>query len=740
MTESDSKSEISLDGDTIISKIEKLTTSHSPRLPSIKDFSIIKIISRGAFGQVFLGYKNTDESKLFAIKVMRKSEMINKNMISQVITERNVLALSTSEYCVRLFYSLQTHIYVFLVMEYMIGGDLKSLIAAYGYFCESAAQFYCAEITMALEYLHKHGIIHRDIKPDNMLLSANGHVKLTDFGLSKIEISRDLELSDFITTSPCLTTRTPGQLLSLTSHLTFGSGEPKSSKPHNLMNIMNRQRFNDDLDSSIQKNNDSHVSGISPFFSSEDINMSITAPQPNESKGSASSYYTCNSSIGNRTSMKCDCSHLSANVSFKNMIKERKCENCKSKDGNGTNNDSLKYPLMKMRFPRHLKENEDSGISSIRSNIQCELSAIEKCENSSHNPIKEDSNSSSNLSKSSNNSNLSNDTNNSKSTESPLNKSIHKSFFKRPCFDSGAKRSRNMLSVPDDGCSHSTGLTQEIDIMDIGSSTPKRKKSKSPLKGVLKIRPLSDDEPPPVSEHPNSAHVIFSTPVSSLKTQKPRNSVLRLKSTRFQLPASAEKSQNKNHSSIINEPVMSPINSAQIVDDTPKIKHTPFRTPKSVRRNQAASNERILGTPDYLSPELLLSQKHGVAVDWWSLGVCLFEFMTGIPPFNDETPQQVFENILNRNIQWDQADEPLTAEAIDAVEQFLTMDPNKRPSSKEVQQMMFFKSIDWNNLPNIEPPFVPQPENPTDTGYFEPRNIMQHLKLSNIDIGEFVRD
>lgn len=114
-------------------------------MPSIKDFCIIKIISRGAFGQVFLGYKNTDESKLFAIKVgqskpfkwpiglkrkflngyfffsmkvMRKSEMINKNMISQVITERNVLALSTSEYCVHLYYSLQTPFYVFLVRNF----------------------------------------------------------------------------------------------------------------------------------------------------------------------------------------------------------------------------------------------------------------------------------------------------------------------------------------------------------------------------------------------------------------------------------------------------------------------------------------------------------------------------------------------------------------------------------------------------------------------------------------------
>lgn len=120
---------------------------------------------------------------------------------------------------------------------------------------------------------------------------------------------------------------------------------------------------------------------------------------------------------------------------------------------------------------------------------------------------------------------------------------------------------------------------------------------------------------------------------------------------------------------------MSPINSAQMIDGTPKMKQTTFRTPRSVRRTQAASSERIWGTPDYLSPELLLkyvsksfkspisvlsrnilfiyflfcSQKHGTAVDWWSLGVCLFEFMTGIPPFNDETPQQVFENILSRS-------------------------------------------------------------------------------------------
>lgn len=213
--------------------------------PHIRDFGIIKPISRGAFGKVFLGYKGTDADTLFAIKVMRKAEMINKNMISQVITERNALALSRSPYCVTLFYSLQTASYIYLVMEYMVGGDLKSLLAVTGYFDEAAARFYCAEVTLALQYLHGHGIVHRDIKPDNMLVSHTGHVKLTDFGLSKIELSRDLEMSDLINCSPNLNARTPGQLLSLTSHLSFGSCEKKvynnSQITSNLMHAMNRQ-------------------------------------------------------------------------------------------------------------------------------------------------------------------------------------------------------------------------------------------------------------------------------------------------------------------------------------------------------------------------------------------------------------------------------------------------------------------------------------------------------------------
>lgn len=74
----------------------------------------------------------------------------------------------------------------------MVGGDMKSLLGVYGFLEESMAVFYVAEVVLALDYLHKHNIVHRDLKPDNMLISRTGHVKLTDFGLSKIEIHRGI--------------------------------------------------------------------------------------------------------------------------------------------------------------------------------------------------------------------------------------------------------------------------------------------------------------------------------------------------------------------------------------------------------------------------------------------------------------------------------------------------------------------------------------------------------------------
>ncbi|MEJ1284352.1 microtubule associated serine/threonine kinase-like [Cricetulus griseus] len=194
-----------------------------PRPPSIEEFTIVKPISRGAFGKVYLGQKG---GKLYAVKVVKKADMINKNMTHQVQAERDALALSKSPFVVHLYYSLQSASNVYLVMEYLIGGDVKSLLHIYGYFDEEMAIKYISEVALALDYLHRHGIIHRDLKPDNMLISNEGHIKLTDFGLSKVTLNRDINMMDILTTPSMAKpkqdySRTPGQVLSLISSLGF---------------------------------------------------------------------------------------------------------------------------------------------------------------------------------------------------------------------------------------------------------------------------------------------------------------------------------------------------------------------------------------------------------------------------------------------------------------------------------------------------------------------------------------
>ncbi|CAD7084196.1 unnamed protein product [Hermetia illucens] len=756
--------ENSLEGDGIFKKINYLITKpeNNPRLPTIKDFAIVKPISRGAFGKVFLGYKNNDPNKFYAIKVMRKSEMINKNMVSQVITERNALALSRSPFCVTLYYSLQSSSYVYLVMEYMVGGDLKSLLAMYGFFDESAARFYSAEICLALQYLHSHGIVHRDIKPDNMLVSSTGHVKLTDFGLSKIELRRDLELSDLINCSPNLNARTPGQLLSLTSHLSFGSNEAKrAAVTSNFMEVINKHKSSDsEVDVSttgIERNNHSRMSGVSPFFSTEDIPKlsQVTC----ENSTSSSSYYTCSSGEckSNSTNSEIPSQHenLGANENDCNLNRNQLCHVCietnslKDKESLfGTKNllkvegddDSCKYSFEFSMKMRSSKTTEDSGVSSRKSdysNMNCEISSIEKVEHSSNS--KEEL-SCSDYSRSYNASHINELSEIRHELHSPI-RNVSRNF-KRPDCVRGIKRKRyflhrtEALTHEEDVSNGSTGLTQEIDILDIGSSTPKKRKGRTPLKSALKVRSLSDDETPHNNE--NMAHVVFSTPVSSQKAPRRDGGLLqKLKNTRFALPLSSEKKRlqkeiaNERRNVKLEEDLaVSPIN-INNPPKTPKTMITPFRTPKSVRRGEKVTDERILGTPDYLAPELLLMQGHGPAVDWWALGVCLYEFMTGIPPFNDETQQKVFDNILNRNIEWPEGDEALSNEAMEAVELLLNMDHQKRPAAKEVQEMQFFKSVDWKNLEHATPPFIPTLDDPTDTGYFEPRNVMQHLQLSN---------
>ena len=157
---------------------------------TIDDFRVIKLISGGAYGRVFLAQKRST-GDMFAVKAMRKSDLRYKNMMEQVISERDALITAANPFTIKLYYSFTSARHVYLVTEYANGGDLYSLLSQIGRLSEHHARQYCSEIVLALEYIHSKGIIHRDLKPGNCLIASDGHIKLADFGLSRID--RDIE-------------------------------------------------------------------------------------------------------------------------------------------------------------------------------------------------------------------------------------------------------------------------------------------------------------------------------------------------------------------------------------------------------------------------------------------------------------------------------------------------------------------------------------------------------------------
>lgn len=148
----------------------------------INMFEKIKMIGIGAFGEVWL-VRKIDTNMLFALKILRKADVLRRNQAAHVKAERDLLAEADDEWFVKLYYSFQDEEFLYFVMDYIPGGDLMSLLIKFGYFPENTAKFYIAELILAIESVHKLGYGHRDIKPDNILIDKDGHIKLTDFGL-----------------------------------------------------------------------------------------------------------------------------------------------------------------------------------------------------------------------------------------------------------------------------------------------------------------------------------------------------------------------------------------------------------------------------------------------------------------------------------------------------------------------------------------------------------------------------
>uniref|UniRef100_A0A8D0HEL7 Serine/threonine-protein kinase greatwall n=1 Tax=Sphenodon punctatus TaxID=8508 RepID=A0A8D0HEL7_SPHPU len=781
-----------------------------PCPPSIEDFTIVKPISRGAFGKVYLGRKG---GKLYAVKVVKKADLINKNMVHQVQAERDALALSKSPFIVHLYYSLQSANNVYLMMEYLIGGDVKSLLHIYGYFDEEMAVKYISEAALALDYLHRHGIIHRDLKPDNMLISNEGHIKLTDFGLSRVTLNREINMMDILTTPSMAKpkqdySRTPGQVLSLISSLGFVShlsldtsalnpGVPvrgltptllqsrkrygtssASSHSHTQLSSMESEccsspRWEKDVQvrtNAPEKLNDAQLlhaedtkilkkkeleSVISPIGSNDSGNVKDLVRKCLSEHKAWEEKPLANKTEANETVKSCNqqqsCSYLA------DLVKCTKEEEMLEKPGvkrsfqlvdSSPSQDLIHIKKNNALYKRGCKivefrANQSTGLTTEIQGLMLTGNGgqQETCKKECKAKGSSCSQQTGKLATPLIAKNLMHD------LDADCEKEVKKEYM-----------NSSFQCIDDEKPLASMSVDSDLSLPEVSVAESHLEKHLSDLdKSIkdlsfeeLKTEDMSATSPccPDVSPRGEEEHIVqdnkpllheqdsnvvafrsYNSPINLSNTSEPsRISLVSLEGMDVSAacsglyPMAITPAQNGRSVRVYQTPLQGNV-------------ETPYRTPKSVRRGTApVEGERILGTPDYLAPELLLTKAHGPAVDWWALGVCLFEFLTGIPPFNDETPQQVFQNILKRDVPWPEGEEELSNNAQNAIDILLAIESTKRAGLKELKHHPLFRGVDWENLQNQTMPFIPQPDGETDTSYFEARNNAQHLTVSGFSL------
>ena len=150
----------------------------------IDSFNIERVLGRGAFGKVFLVTKK-DTGQLYAMKCLKKEMLEKRNQITNTKTERQIMGGVDHPFIVQLRFAFQTVDKLYMCMEFINGGELFFHLRRAQRFTEEKTRFYAAEVLLALNYLHSSGVVYRDLKPENVMIDFEGHIKLTDFGLSK---------------------------------------------------------------------------------------------------------------------------------------------------------------------------------------------------------------------------------------------------------------------------------------------------------------------------------------------------------------------------------------------------------------------------------------------------------------------------------------------------------------------------------------------------------------------------
>ncbi|VDN96169.1 unnamed protein product [Rodentolepis nana] len=584
-----------------------------------------------------LGAKKNNTDQIYAIKIMSKSAMLEKNLVDQVTAERNALAISNCPYIVHLYYSLQTDQYVYLVMEYLIGGDLKSLILLCGYLSELHAALYMAEMSIAVKYLHGNGIIHRDLKPDNVLITAKGHLKLTDFGLSTVRLPKDLNPRDLMNIpSSSIDSqshlRTPGQIISLTERLSFNHCTTLyESESDTLAHYTPPEALSPSQKNKATSDMSSLVISLSRFglckrLSSVDLSNAVCLSELNPS-------------------------HLHHHHHRPSHFPRTPQTEMRPRP--------LRSPMFLSRHARSTISRSDRRLMQ-----SCDAShGIRRSRIGGGNLFAD--------------------------YETSTSTVINDSRLLKDC----SRESDSVYETP----------------IDTVASSPSQNMDVSP--------PSLPPHPPTLLS--TSCHEVeeeFLAPFASTfihDVEEPMED-----------DASAEGDE------------------VRWVEDDEKARLE--ASPKSEQ------DEPLLGTPEYLAPELLFpGSSHAAAiaspaVDWWALGVILFEMITGVSPFADLTVPDIFAHITNLEIPWpealteekkenvnsaavtneDQQFVGISPESRDLIGGLLVREPMRRiETAARMETHPFFVQVGpWGDLPNVTMPFIPCPDDNTDTFYFEVHN------------------
>ncbi|KAI8146706.1 camp-dependent protein kinase 9 [Fennellomyces sp. T-0311] len=150
----------------------------------LQDFELLDTLGTGTFGRVYLTRFRTT-NKYYAMKVLKKSEVVRLKQVEHLLWEKQILASVRFPFIVDLFCAFQDNTNLYMLLEYVVGGELFSHLRRAGRFTNDMTRFYASEIVLAIEYLHSKNIVYRDLKPENLLLDHNGHIVLTDFGFAK---------------------------------------------------------------------------------------------------------------------------------------------------------------------------------------------------------------------------------------------------------------------------------------------------------------------------------------------------------------------------------------------------------------------------------------------------------------------------------------------------------------------------------------------------------------------------